>query len=120
MTILPVMFVGLIVFSAVNMGRSRSPMPLTSDAGEDILLDALSISDRSARGIRVVTDADAAAGRAIELAIHAHAPGLRQPLGQRLAIGFGASAQPSSIARRENRFVDIELDRAKIGSAQFR
>jgi hypothetical protein len=66
MTILPVMFVGLIVFSAVNMGRSRSPMPLTYDAGEDILLDALSISDRSARGIRVVTDADAAAGRAIE------------------------------------------------------
>ena len=35
--LLPVFFVGLIVFAGVNMGRNRSPMPLTYDSGKDIL-----------------------------------------------------------------------------------
>jgi hypothetical protein len=65
-TMLPVLFVGLIALAGINMGRSRAPMPLTYNSGEDILLNAGSISSRSPGGVRLVTDEDAAVGRAIE------------------------------------------------------
>jgi hypothetical protein len=64
--ILQVLFVGLIVFAVVNMGRNRSPMPLLYDSGKDILLNAESITGRSATGVRVVNDEEASRGQAIE------------------------------------------------------
>jgi hypothetical protein len=66
LTILPVLFVGLIVFTGVRFGMSRSPMPLAFDAEKDILLSAKSISERSSDGVRLVTDEGASRGRAIE------------------------------------------------------
>jgi len=64
------LFFGLIVFAAVNpitgAGRNRSPMPLMYDPGQDILLNAESITDRSSAGVRVVNDEEASRGRAIE------------------------------------------------------
>ena len=65
-TLLPVLFIGLTLFAGVNSGRNRAPMPLTYNAGEDILLNAGSISEKSPTGVRLVNDADAAGGRAIE------------------------------------------------------
>ena len=64
--ILQVLFVGLIVFAVVNMGRSRSPMPLMYDPGKDILLNAESITGKSSAGVRVVNDEEASIGKAIE------------------------------------------------------
>jgi hypothetical protein len=64
--ILQVLFVGLIVFAVVNMGRNRSPMPLMYDSRKDILLNAESITGRSATGVRVVNDEEASRGQAIE------------------------------------------------------
>ena len=63
---LPPLFVGLIFFAGVNMSHTRSPMPLTFDPEEDILLSAASITRRSLTGIRVVEDEEASGGRAIE------------------------------------------------------
>jgi hypothetical protein len=64
--LLPVLFVGLIVFAGVNMGRNRSPMPLTYESGKDILLSAESITAKSSTGVRVVKDEGASGGQAIE------------------------------------------------------
>jgi peptidoglycan/LPS O-acetylase OafA/YrhL len=64
--ILQVLYVGLIVFAAVNMGKSGAPMPLRYEAGKDILLNAESITDRSVSGVRVVNDKEASTGQAIE------------------------------------------------------
>ncbi len=66
LVILQVLFVGLIFFTAVNMGRNRSPMPLMYDSGKDILLNAESITGISATGVRVVKDEEASRGQAIE------------------------------------------------------
>jgi glucan biosynthesis protein C len=66
LVILQVLSVGLIFFTAVNMGRNRSPMPLMYDSGKDILLNAESITGRSATGVRVVNDEGASGGQAIE------------------------------------------------------
>jgi glucan biosynthesis protein C len=66
LAILQVLFVGLIVFAGVNMGRNRSPMPLMYDSGKDILLNAESITGISATGVRVVDDQEASIGHAIE------------------------------------------------------
>ena len=63
---LPVLFVGLIVFAGVNMGLSRSPMPLTYDDEKDVLLSAGSITDQSSNGVRLVDDVEACDGKAIE------------------------------------------------------
>ncbi|MBW2635006.1 MAG: acyltransferase, partial [Deltaproteobacteria bacterium] len=63
---LHVLFVGLIVFAAVNMGKNLAPMPLTYDSEMDILLSAESITVISPTGIRVVKDEDASRGKAIE------------------------------------------------------
>jgi len=64
--ILHVLFVGLIVFAIAATGKSHSPMPLMYDPGQDILLNAESITDRSSTGIRVVNDEEASRGQAIE------------------------------------------------------
>ena len=68
--ILHVVFVGLIVFAVVNQitgaGRNRSPMPLTYDSDQDIILSSESITDRSSTGVRVVNDEEASKGQAIE------------------------------------------------------
>jgi len=67
---LHLLYVGLIVFAVVNQiggtGLDRSPMPLMYDSGQDILLNAESITDRSPTGVRVVKDEEASIGRAIE------------------------------------------------------
>ena len=63
---MPVLFVGLIGLAGVNMGMSRSPMPLAYDIKEDIVLGVESITDRSSIGVRVVEDEGACRGRAIE------------------------------------------------------
>jgi glucan biosynthesis protein C len=68
--ILHVLFFGLIVFAVVNQitgaGGNRSSMPLMYDSGQDIVLNAESITDRSSTGVLVVDDEKASIGRAIE------------------------------------------------------
>ncbi len=64
------LYIGFIVFAVVNQisgaGQDRSPMPLMYDSGQDIILNSESITDRSATGVRVVSDMQASIGRAIE------------------------------------------------------
>jgi len=68
--ILHVIYIGLIVFASVNQiigaGRDLSPMPLMYDSGQDIILNAESITSRSSTGVRVVNDDEASIGQAIE------------------------------------------------------
>jgi len=68
--ILHALYIGLIVLAVVNQStsaaRDRSPMPLTYDSGQDVLLNSESLTDRSAAGVRVVDDEEASIGRAIE------------------------------------------------------
>jgi glucan biosynthesis protein C len=68
--ILPVLFVGLISFAAMNQighaGGNSSAMPLTYDSEKDILLSAESITGRSSTGVRLVNDEEASRGQAIE------------------------------------------------------
>jgi len=68
--ILHVLYIGLIVFAIVNQvtgaGRDISPMPLMYDSGQDIILNAESITRQSSTGVRVVKDDEASIGRAIE------------------------------------------------------
>jgi hypothetical protein len=68
--ILHLLYIGLIVFAAVNQitgtGQDRSPMPLMFDSEQDVLLNAESITDRSPTGVRVINDEEASIGRAIE------------------------------------------------------
>jgi glucans biosynthesis protein C len=59
--------IALAVFSQVSgKGGDLSPAPLVYHAGEDILLDPASITDRSPQGVRVVPDEAASRGKAIE------------------------------------------------------
>jgi len=68
--ILHVFYIGLIVFAIVNQitgaGRDLSPMPLMYDSGQDIILNAESITRQSSTGVRVVKDEEASIGQAIE------------------------------------------------------
>ena len=68
--ILHVVYIGLIVFAVVNQitgaGRDLSPMPLMYDSGQDIILNAESITSRSSTGVHVVKDKEASIGQAIE------------------------------------------------------
>jgi peptidoglycan/LPS O-acetylase OafA/YrhL len=68
--ILHVLYIGLIVFAIVNQitgaGRDLSPMPLMYDPGQDIILNAKSITSQSSTGVRVVKDDEASIGQAIE------------------------------------------------------
>lgn len=70
LVILHVLYIGLIVFAVVNQitgaGRDRSPMPLTYDSGQDIILNSESITDQSSTGVCVVNDEKASSGQAIE------------------------------------------------------
>src|SRR5210317_818267 len=52
--VLPVLYVGLIVFAASNQGGSSAAMPLMYDSEKDILLSAESITAKSSTGVRVV------------------------------------------------------------------
>ena len=83
LAVLHVLYIGLIVFAVVNQitgpGIDRSPMPLVYDAGQDILLNAESITDRSPTGVRVVDDEAASIGRAIEFSSGANEQVEMQP-----------------------------------------
>ena len=64
------LYIGLIVFAVVNQitvaSQNRSPMPLSYDPDQDIILNSESITGRSSIGVRVVKDDEASNGRAIE------------------------------------------------------
>jgi len=75
---LPVMFVGLIAFAAMHQTGSAA-MPIIYDAETDVLLDAESITARSATGVRVVEDEAASDGRAIEFFSGASQQAASQP-----------------------------------------
>ena len=81
---LHILFVGLIVFSVMNQisgaGINRTPMPLTYDPGQDILLDSKFIANRSSTGIRVIDDQGASKGRAIEFFSGANEQAVSNPL----------------------------------------
>jgi peptidoglycan/LPS O-acetylase OafA/YrhL len=68
--ILTVLWVGLTVFAGFNQkvvsGQNRSAMPLIYDPGQDIILSAESITDRSSTGVRVINDQEASMGQSIE------------------------------------------------------
>jgi hypothetical protein len=64
--VLPVLYLGLIVFAVSNQSSSSSSMPLIYDSEKDILLGAESIAAKSSTGVRVVDDEAASNGKAIE------------------------------------------------------
>lgn len=68
--LLHVLYVGLIVFAVFNQisagQSSRSPMPMTYDPLNDIILNVDSITDQSPTGVRVVDNENASIGRVIE------------------------------------------------------
>ncbi len=70
LAILHGLYIGIIAFVVFNQitgtQEDRRPMPITHDAGQDVILDAGSITDRSSTGIRVVVDEKASIGQAIE------------------------------------------------------
>jgi glucans biosynthesis protein C len=66
LVVLPLIYIGLIVFAASNQGRSSAAMPLSFDSEKDILLSAESITAKSSTGVRVVNDDAASNGKAIE------------------------------------------------------
>ena len=81
--ILPVLFVGLIVFAAMHQtgyaGKSSAAVPIRYDAEKDVLLSAESITARSSTGVRVVNDEAASGGRAIEFFSGANQQAESQP-----------------------------------------
>jgi hypothetical protein len=82
LVILPVLYIGLIFFAVFNQiteAGNRSPMPLKYDAGQDVLLNSKSITDRSSTGVRVVNDEEASIGRAIEFFSGAKLRAVSQP-----------------------------------------
>jgi len=66
LVILHLLYIGLIVCAVAGASRNRAPMPLVYDPDQDIILNSAAITDRSATGVRVVDDAEASNGRAIE------------------------------------------------------
>jgi surface polysaccharide O-acyltransferase-like enzyme len=70
LVLLPLLWIGLSVYAGFNhkpaLGQNRIPMPLTFDQKHDIVLDAISITDQSAKGVQLVDDDQASIGRAIE------------------------------------------------------
>jgi hypothetical protein len=77
--ILHLLFVGLIAFAAIGASRNRSPMPLSYDPDQDIILNSKSITDRSSTGVRLVTDEEASIGQAIEFSSGANQRAESQP-----------------------------------------
>jgi acyltransferase-like protein len=80
---LQVVFIGLIVFAAVNpfsqAGQNRTSMPLMYNPAKDILLNSQSISDQSSTGVSVVSDPEASIGRAIAFSAGANQRAESQP-----------------------------------------
>jgi len=64
--VLPVLYVGLIVFAVSNQGGNSAAMPLMYDSEKDILLSTESITAKSSTGVRVANDDEASNGKAIE------------------------------------------------------
>jgi len=66
---LHILFVGLIVFAAINpfsqADQGHAAMPLQYNPDQDILLNCQSITNQSTTGVGVVPDGDASIGRAI-------------------------------------------------------
>ena len=93
--ILHVLYIGLIVFAIVNQitgaGRDLSPMPLMYDSGQDIILNAESITSQSSTGVRVVKDGEASIGQAIEFYSGANQQAESQPMVY-VEIDFSAPA----------------------------
>jgi hypothetical protein len=76
------LYIGLIVFASVHHaagGGGRTPMPLTYDPEQDILLDGASITAQSSTGIGVVVDHEASIGKAIEFSAGANQQAKSQP-----------------------------------------
>jgi len=92
---LHVVYIGLIVFAVVNQitgaGRDLSPMPLMYDPGQDIILNAESITLRSSTGVHVVKDKEASMGQAIEFYSGANERAESQPAVY-VEMGFSAPA----------------------------
>lgn len=63
---LNIMYVGLIVLAITEASRSRTPMPLTYDPMEDVIINCESISKCSSTGVHVVYEPGTSIGRAIE------------------------------------------------------
>ncbi len=80
---LQILFVGLIVFAAVNpfsqSGQGHASAPLHYDPDQDVLLNWQSITDQSSTGVRVITDQDASIGQAIAFASGANQRAAAQP-----------------------------------------
>jgi glucans biosynthesis protein C len=75
-------YIGLIVLAVVSpfaIGGSRSPVTLTYDPGQDIVLNSESITDQSSAGVRVVEDLEASIGKAIEFVSGANERAQSQP-----------------------------------------
>jgi len=68
--ILPLLWLGLSVFAGFNhkdgTEQNQYPMPLEYHPGQDILINAESITNRLSAGVRVVNDEKASIGKAIE------------------------------------------------------
>jgi len=83
LNILLVLYLGLIVFAAVNQvagtGRDRSPMPMMFDPEQDIILNVESIAGQSPTGVLVVKDEQASIGQAIEFTSGANRRAEEQP-----------------------------------------
>ncbi len=77
--LLNVLFVGLIVFAVSGASRNRSPMPLSYDPDQDIILNSESITDQSSIGVHVVNDKEASNGKAIEFSSGANQRAESQP-----------------------------------------
>jgi len=81
--VLHVFYIGLIVFAVVNQAaggsKGRSPMPMTYDPAQDIVLNSQSITDQSSTGVRVVADSGASMGKAVEFSSGANQRAQSQP-----------------------------------------
>jgi hypothetical protein len=77
--ILHVLYIGLFVFAITQAAGNRSPMPLTYDPDQDIILNAESITDQSSIGVCVVKDQEASIGQAIEFSSGANQWAESQP-----------------------------------------
>ena len=68
--VLHLFYIGLIVIAVNNPSAgsysNRSPMPITFDKEQDILLDSQSIINQSSTGVRLIRDGNASSGKAIE------------------------------------------------------
>ncbi len=103
--ILHMLYVALIVFAVIGASQSRSPMPLTYDPEQDILLNAESITDKSLTGVQVVNDEKASIGRAIEFSSGANQKAESQPKVY-VEMRFSAPAGPYFVWIRGKTVVD--------------